>query len=925
MLSLGTLAAEPSDVVPVPPITLAARHPRSGAVLALGVSNVSRNVGPTRWAEWSNAAAAGMRALPGSVPPRHVRRWLKAHAAIGADIALGSAGGGAGGGGAGSTGGGGGGAGEAAGAGGAISAAASAAAAAAGAIGGAAGVLGGGRATFALGGLLAGLGVATGSLLHLSNPDLFELLSRSHQGVTTGVIVGLAGSAAGSADPHLHRLFLLHLPAAVPGALGHLPVPAVTQAVALACLGLLHRGTAAPAVSAFLADQLTAAHLADSPADEGADADGSSRHQPLRAVGDCSAYSLSAGLGLGLAMLGRGGGGGSRDAALLDRLSLLLRGGLIPHYRPPSPPHRWAPSVTSASPRVDVALTARGAAVAIGLAWHRTESPQAAAALALPEELPALDGVRPDTALLRVMGVALVKWRGVRATASWVRSQVPVAVRAVCDELRRLERARCGAAGVGGASGSGAGAGTEGGAGGLADMIMALAGDSSDEEEEDGGDRRSDDDDGDADGDDGAGDDDYGDGDGDGDCDAASSAVSDASPEPAAASADEAAAAGGGVPARAHPPAGPLRPAALLGLRLGEVDLDLCREVHCLALAGAAFGLGLRFAGTARPAARRLLLALLGHFSELRCGSDASLAALRASTASGTPHAGGHDGAAADGRAAADPAEGCPSRPGWRPMDVWSEGGSDPLTVLRRLRPSSASVETARATAAVALGMVMAGTGDEQSLRALHACRKSLSWATTFGCHSAVGAGIGLVMLSAGRATLSRSPEATAALVTSLLPVWAQSSTDNRGHPQPLRALWPVAVDRRSLEVVDAATGAAVDAEVLVEADETDDEAEPSDDEAEPGDDEAEPSDEEAAAPAAAAATPAAAAAAAAAQDTAEGKEEGGEAVASARRAGDAGGADHPAALTRPMVTRTRVMRAPCLLPELSRVRSIEG
>ena len=82
----------------------------------------------------------------------------------------------------------------------------------------------------------------------------------------------------------------------------------------------------------------------------------------------------------------------------------------------------------------------------------------------------------------------------------------------------------------------------------------------------------------------------------------------------------------------------------------------------------------------------------------------------------------------------------------------------------------------------------------------------------------ALGMALGLVVLGGGRASLSRSDSAIAALVAALYPRFPSSASDNTYHPQPLRHLYALAVDFRGVEVRDVETGAVVYAPIEVTA-----------------------------------------------------------------------------------------------------------
>lgn len=69
----------------------------------------------------------------------------------------------------------------------------------------------------------------------------------------------------------------------------------------------------------------------------------------------------------------------------------------------------------------------------------------------------------------------------------------------------------------------------------------------------------------------------------------------------------------------------------------------------------------------------------------------------------------------------------------------------------------------------------------------------------TYGSQMAIHMAIGFLFLGAGRFTLSRSPQAIAALVCALFPKFPTHSNDNRYHLQAFRHLYTLAVEPRLL------------------------------------------------------------------------------------------------------------------------------
>lgn len=67
----------------------------------------------------------------------------------------------------------------------------------------------------------------------------------------------------------------------------------------------------------------------------------------------------------------------------------------------------------------------------------------------------------------------------------------------------------------------------------------------------------------------------------------------------------------------------------------------------------------------------------------------------------------------------------------------------------------------------------------------------------TYGSHMAIHMAIGFQFLGAGRFTLSRSPQAVAALICALFPKFPTHSNDNRYHLQAFRHLYVLAIEPR--------------------------------------------------------------------------------------------------------------------------------
>jgi anaphase-promoting complex subunit 1 len=134
--------------------------------------------------------------------------------------------------------------------------------------------------------------------------------------------------------------------------------------------------------------------------------------------------------------------------------------------------------------------------------------------------------------------------------------------------------------------------------------------------------------------------------------------------------------------------------------------------------------------------------------------------------------------------------------------------GSDPVSCA--LRPAAPVLEMCLGSAATSLAMVLAGTGDLETLRLLKLLRWRCDEDVNYGSHMAYGSAIGLLFLGGATCTLGREPEDIAALIMSFYPRYPSTTSDNQYHLQALRNLYAIAVKQRELRAVDVDTGESV-------------------------------------------------------------------------------------------------------------------
>jgi anaphase-promoting complex subunit 1 len=177
-----------------------------------------------------------------------------------------------------------------------------------------------------------------------------------------------------------------------------------------------------------------------------------------------------------------------------------------------------------------------------------------------------------------------------------------------------------------------------------------------------------------------------------------------------------------------------------------DVDRQTVRQMHAYIVTGSCFAMGLRFAGTADAQAASAITKVLLEMKSFR-------------------------------------------------------DSADPVPVA--LRPQQPIVGMCLGLCAVSLALVMAGTGDLNTLRLFKIIRWRSDEGIRHGAHMALSAAIGLLFLGGGMYTIGRSPEDVAAILTSFFPRFPMDSTDNKYHLQALRHMYVLAARQRHVEAFD--------------------------------------------------------------------------------------------------------------------------
>lgn len=117
---------------------------------------------------------------------------------------------------------------------------------------------------------------------------------------------------------------------------------------------------------------------------------------------------------------------------------------------------------------------------------------------------------------------------------------------------------------------------------------------------------------------------------------------------------------------------------------------------------------------------------------------------------------------------------------------------------------------------ALSCATVMAGTGDLVVLRRLRSLHGRDDASTTYGSHLAAHLAIGALFLGCGTATFGTSNLAIASLLVAFYPLFPATVQDNRSHLQAFRHFWVLATEPRCLVTKDVVTGQPVSVPIII-------------------------------------------------------------------------------------------------------------
>ncbi|QDZ19822.1 subunit 1 of anaphase-promoting complex [Chloropicon primus] len=273
-------------------------------------------------------------------------------------------------------------------------------------------------------GFLMALGLQ-GHLGCLSITDIYRYLSQEDDMTTIGVLLGVSAANIGNMDTTISKMLFLHIPARHPAHYPELELSSLIQAAALVGVGLLYLGSSHRIMTEVLLEEIVRKPNTDNWRDQ-------------------EGYALAAGIGLGLVNLARGPSStGLSDMDLEDRLCYFMNGGATYKFssRMKAVSDNGGAGAASGSSAqvmednlINLNVTSPAAAYALGLMYLQTNDKTIASRFSNPESNFALDFVRPDFILLRILFRSLIMWDEVKAAPEWIQEQIPQFLRSAVSE-----------------------------------------------------------------------------------------------------------------------------------------------------------------------------------------------------------------------------------------------------------------------------------------------------------------------------------------------------------------------------------------------------------------------------------------------------------------------------------------------------------
>lgn len=250
-------------------------------------------------------------------------------------------------------------------------------------------------------GFLFAMGL-NGHLKSIAKWVAFKYLTPKHSMTSVGLLLGLSASHLGTMDTLVTRLLSVHVTRMLPPGAAELNLSPLTQTSGVMGIGLLYYNTQHRRMSEIMLSEIENVEEEDS-------------SNPLDSLRD-EGYRLAAGFALGYINLGRGRDlKGLHDMQIAERLLALA-------------------VAVKRGDRVHVLDRATaGATIATALIFMKSQDGALARKIDIPDTPHQFEYVRPDHFLLRTVAKHIIMWDDIRATADWMKQQLPLGLQKHSD------------------------------------------------------------------------------------------------------------------------------------------------------------------------------------------------------------------------------------------------------------------------------------------------------------------------------------------------------------------------------------------------------------------------------------------------------------------------------------------------------------
>lgn len=254
-----------------------------------------------------------------------------------------------------------------------------------------------------------------GQLEALHDLDIYRYLRAEQESIIIAIYLGTAASALGSMDDKIMRLLRISIAFLIPPFVD-IDIKLTQEAASMMGFGLLYKESGNRQVTEMLLVQLGRKALTNKDIER-------------------EGLSLAAGIALGMVNLAsQAKTPGLEDLTIDERLIRLFEGG-----RRMAPPKILQTgylmnesakcSVAKEGENIVTTITAPGALLAYALIHLKSNNQLAAEKIEIPTTFYALEWVRPDHVMIKVLSKNLIMWESIEASKDWIYSQVPQLLR----------------------------------------------------------------------------------------------------------------------------------------------------------------------------------------------------------------------------------------------------------------------------------------------------------------------------------------------------------------------------------------------------------------------------------------------------------------------------------------------------------------